>query len=92
VAVAYAGEILEYGPASDVLSHPASPYTIGLIQCADSAPGEISFIPGKIPEPGSIGHQCPFAARCQLVSERCLNEPPVLREIRPRHWVACHNV
>jgi peptide/nickel transport system ATP-binding protein len=92
VAVAYAGEILEFGSTDDVLSNPLSPYTAGLVQCLDPPPGEIAFIPGRIPEPGTFGEQCPFADRCRLVSDRCRAERPLLRELQPDHWVACHNV
>jgi oligopeptide/dipeptide ABC transporter ATP-binding protein len=92
VAVAYAGEILEVGHAGDVLNRPLGPYTQGLVRCLRPAPGEIAYIPGRIPEPGSIGEQCPFAERCPLVSERCHLERPLLRELQPRHFVACHNV
>jgi oligopeptide/dipeptide ABC transporter ATP-binding protein len=92
VAVAYAGEILEFGYAQDVLQQPLSPYTRGLVRCLAPPPGEIAFIPGQIPEPGTIGQQCPFADRCELVSERCREERPLLRELAPNHWVACHNV
>jgi oligopeptide/dipeptide ABC transporter ATP-binding protein len=92
VAVAYAGEILEFGFAEDVLSTPLSPYTAGLVRCLEPPDGEIAFIPGHIPEPGSFGAQCPFADRCDLVSDRCRGERPLLRELRPNHWVACHNV
>ena len=58
---------------------------------ANTPPGEIAFIPGRIPEPGTIGEQCPFADRCGLVSERCRSERPRLRELAPNHLVACHN-
>ncbi len=67
VAVAYAGEILEFGYARDVLERPLSPYTQGLVRCLAPPPGEIAFIPGHIPEPGSIGVECPFSARCARV-------------------------
>jgi oligopeptide/dipeptide ABC transporter ATP-binding protein len=92
VAVAYAGEILEFGFTEDVLSAPLSPYTRGLVRCLDPPEGEIAFIAGRIPEPGTIGEQCPFADRCDLVSDRCRAERPRLRELDPEHWVACHNV
>jgi peptide/nickel transport system ATP-binding protein len=92
VAVAYAGEILEFGYATDVLQNPLNPYTRGLVRCLAPPPGEIAFIPGHIPEPGTIGRQCPFADRCELVSAHCREQGPVLRELGPNHWVACHNV
>ena len=91
VAVAYAGEILEFGFTEDVLSSPLSPYTAGLVRCLEPPEGEIAFIPGRIPEPGTLGEQCPFADRCERVSDRCRAERPLLRELHREHWVACHN-
>jgi peptide/nickel transport system ATP-binding protein len=91
VAVVYAGVVLEFGPTHDVLSHPRSPYTQGLVRSM-STEGGIAYIPGRIPEPGSFGEQCPFVDRCPLVSERCRVECPRLREVAKNQWVACHNV
>lgn len=91
VAVAYAGEILEVGATEEVLRRPLSPYTAGLVRCLSAGPDEIAFIPGHIPEPGTVGAWCPFADRCPLVGERCRAERPLARELRPDHWVACHN-
>jgi len=92
VTVLYAGLVLEIGRAEDVLSTPRSPYSQGLVRSLAET-GEISYIPGRIPDPGSVrDDQCPFADRCPLVSERCLVERPLIRPIAPRQWVACHNV
>lgn len=91
VAVAYAGELLEFGAAEQVLGAPRSPYTAGLVRCLDPPPGEIAFISGRIPEPGSFGEQCPFADRCERVTERCRSERPLLRRLDPDRWVACHH-
>jgi peptide/nickel transport system ATP-binding protein len=37
------------------------------------------------PKPG-----CRFAPRCRYAQERCKVETPLLREIRPDHFCACH--
>jgi oligopeptide/dipeptide ABC transporter ATP-binding protein len=93
VAVVYAGMVLEFGYTNDVLRNPLSPYTEGLVRCLSPGAGEIAYIPGRIPEPGSFGDEmCPFADRSYKVSDRCRSERPLLRELRPHHWVACHNV
>ncbi len=92
VAVVYAGELLELGYTRDVLESPLNPYTRGLVRCLAPAPGEVEFIPGRVPEPGSIHDECSFAGRCELVTEHCGRARAVLRELRPDHWVACHNV
>lgn len=93
LVVLYAGVVLEQGPTSEVMSDPLNPYTKGLVASVQQTGEEISYIPGRIPEPGSVPpNSCPFAARCPLVSERCTQERPQLREIRPARLVACHNV
>ncbi len=91
VAVVYAGSLLEYGPAEAVLNAPLGPYTRGLIRCMDPEEGEIAFIPGRIPEPGTLGSGCPFADRCELVTDVCRAQHPALRELRPGQLVACHH-
>jgi oligopeptide/dipeptide ABC transporter ATP-binding protein len=93
VVVIYAGLVMEIGPTVDVITSPLNPYTQGLVGSLTPAPdGSIQFIPGRIPEPQTIGQQCPFADRCPLVSDRCRVEKPLLRELQPARWVACHNL
>jgi len=93
LVVLYAGVVLERGPTSEVMDDPLNPYTRGLVASVQQAGDSVSFIPGRIPEPGSVpATSCPFAARCPLVTNRCTQERPVLREVRPDRWVACHNV
>lgn len=89
VAVMYAGQVLEFGTTGQILGAPASPYTQGLVRCL--ADDDIAYIPGRIPDPGSVGARCPFLDRCPLASDRCRTERPLLRELRPGNWVACHN-
>ncbi len=93
LVVLYAGMVLEQGPTAEVMADPLSPYTLGLVASVEQTGDTISYIPGRIPEPGSVPeNSCPFAARCPLVSERCLVERPALREVRAGRRVACHNV
>lgn len=91
VVVMYAGKILESGPVELVLRTPANPYTQALIasfQVDDQR--RMSFIPGRVPDLGTPHRGCPFAPRCRVVEARCHDEVPLLREIEPGHWVACH--
>jgi oligopeptide/dipeptide ABC transporter ATP-binding protein len=90
VAVMYAGQVLEFGATGQILRAPSSPYTQALVRCLEEG-DEIAYIPGRIPDPGSVGERCPFLERCPLASERCRVERPLLRELRPGNLVACHN-
>jgi oligopeptide/dipeptide ABC transporter ATP-binding protein len=91
VAVMYAGEVLEAGSLEDVLGKPSSPYTRALLECFKVKSGErLSSIAGQVPDLRSELVGCPFASRCELVQDVCRQEHPTLREITPKHWVACH--
>ncbi len=91
--VLYAGVVLERGPTGEVMADPLNPYSQGLVASVQQAGDRVSYIPGRIPEPGTVPrNSCPFAPRCPLVTERCSVERPELREVRTGRWVACHNV
>ncbi|WP_353807596.1 ABC transporter ATP-binding protein [Agromyces sp. SYSU T00194] len=93
VVVLYAGMVLEHGSAEQIMRDPVSPYTAGLVASADPEADRISFIPGRIPDPGEIPEDsCPFAARCPLATELCRTERPALRVGSDGRRVACHNV
>ena len=74
LAVMYAGEIVEEGPAKEVLAHPRHPYTRALIASVP-APGRTSSrlkgIPGSVPLPGRWSTGCRFADRCEQVQDAC---------------------
>jgi oligopeptide/dipeptide ABC transporter ATP-binding protein len=86
----YAGLVLEIGEAAEVLSRPRSPYTRALLS---SLPGwgshysreKLATIQGSVPDPARPEMGCPFAPRCPLVSERCLEAvPPLVRDVDGR--------
>ncbi len=69
IAVMYAGEIVEEGPAERILARPRHPYTRGLISClpeagADKRLRPLVPIPGQIPAPWERPSGCFFAPRC----------------------------
>jgi len=90
IAVMYAGEIVECGPAKDVLSMPLHPYTQGLIASLPSA--GLHPIPGMCPSPASLPRGCRFCERCPAVLDRCDCEHPQLffaeggRQVRCFHY------
>lgn len=74
VAVCYAGEIVETGPACSVLSAPHHPYTVGLL--GSSSEGGFVPIPGSSPSPISPPSGCRFHPRCPHRADRCAREHP----------------
>jgi peptide/nickel transport system ATP-binding protein/oligopeptide transport system ATP-binding protein len=92
VAVLYSGRLMETGPVETVLSHPAHPYTLGLINSvprATDARQHLSAIPGTPPDPLQLPPGCRFAPRCMLASADCTREQPDLRSLAADHASAC---
>ena len=73
VAVMYAGQIIEEGPARVVLDTPGHPYTRGLLASVPGAePGALlRGIEGTPPRLGELSSGCPFAPRCPELFDRC---------------------
>ena len=75
VHVMYAGEIVESGPVTDVLGHPAHPYTEGLLGAVPSLDlqsiDDLHGIPGRVPMPSEWGAGCAFAPRCARHIPEC---------------------
>jgi peptide/nickel transport system ATP-binding protein/oligopeptide transport system ATP-binding protein len=92
VAVMYAGQIVETGPAHDVLEHPLHPYTQALIRSVPSlgaTASRLMSIPGSVPRLGAFPNGCRFHPRCPKAISECSQSPPPLAEAKPRHWVRC---
>jgi peptide/nickel transport system ATP-binding protein len=91
VAVMYAGRIVEIGPVSEVIHHPAHPYTAGLMASVPSLAdegGRLAQIVGALPRLDSIPSGCAFHPRCPKASPRCSGERPELALVR-RTRAAC---
>lgn len=84
IAVMYAGQVVERGPAAALLGRPRMRYTQALLQCApslDSIPGaELASIPGRPPSLIGPPAGCRFAARCAFADAACAVAPALLGE------------
>ncbi len=93
VAVMYAGRIVEQGSVEAVLDAPLHPYTQGLIGSLPSnnrRGARLRQIPGMTPNLLHLPPTCAFAARCERVSQHCL-EAPEISEPLPAHRVRCYH-
>jgi peptide/nickel transport system ATP-binding protein/oligopeptide transport system ATP-binding protein len=92
VAVMYLGKIVEFGETHDIFHNPLHPYTVGLLNSVPvlgRAKRELVPIKGMVPSPTEEISGCAFATRCPRVMRRCIEQQPVLREIRPDHTASC---
>ncbi|MGW7516099.1 ABC transporter ATP-binding protein [Streptomyces sp. NPDC054796] len=92
ILVCYAGELVEDGPAEQVLTRPRHPYTEALLRVAsvgDWSRRELDVIPGAPPEAGAELPGCRFADRCAFATPACTAGPVPWREAVPGHRVRC---
>ena len=93
VVVMYAGRIVEKGTADEIFSHPAHPYTIGLMASKPVVGQKVDklySIPGKVPNPVNMPNYCYFKDRCEMCLEECSGEYPREIQISPTHFVSCY--
>jgi oligopeptide/dipeptide ABC transporter ATP-binding protein len=93
VCVMYASRIVEEAETTALLAEPRHPYTRGLIRSAPAMEGDedrLREIPGQVPSPLAFPAGCRFYDRCERRKDRCRDEAPLLEEIEPSRWAACH--
>ena len=84
IAVMYAGQIVEEGPAKEVLRAPASPYALDLIASIPSYERRgkgLTTIQGAVPSPANFPSGCRFHPRCRFAVKACAASVP---ELTPR--------
>jgi peptide/nickel transport system ATP-binding protein len=94
IAVMYLGKFCEVGPLNEVYQHSGHPYTRALLEAVPvpdprhrrNEPMPAGEIPSAINPPAG----CRFHPRCPIARENCAVDEPALRELRPRHFIACH--
>ena len=94
VLVMYAGQIVEQGPAEDVLSNPLHPYTQLLLSAVPDPAGRgrapIELRRGLASAAVDPPAGCRFAGRCPLRIAVCDEVTPELVAARPAQSARCH--
>jgi oligopeptide/dipeptide ABC transporter ATP-binding protein len=92
VAVMYGGRVVESGPVRDVLSRPAHPYTLALLESvprADIDRQQLNPIVGSPPDMARLPGGCSFHPRCRMATGECRASLPPGVETAPGHRAEC---
>jgi len=100
VVVMYAGQIIEEGSVEDIFSNCQHPYTKGLLQSIpdisikNEKRGKLFTIDGIVPSATDFPVGCHFNPRCNLVTDQCVAEKPILEDYSKTnaHLVRCWEV
>jgi peptide/nickel transport system ATP-binding protein len=93
IGVMYLGELVEIGPAEQILEDPRHPYTKALRWATPDLllgdDGEVPLRNIDIPDPVNPPVGCRFHTRCPEAREACKRSSPESRVIGGEHRVAC---
>ena len=93
IMIMYLGRIVETARTDELFAEPNHPYTQALLQEVprlENRSCDFAPIKGEIPSPLDPPTGCHFHPRCPHAMKRCHEEIPILREIAPDRFSACH--
>lgn len=92
----YLGKLVEIGPAAEIYSRPAHPYTASLLEAVpvpdpqQERAKNPAVIAGELPSALNPPSGCRFRTRCPRAQELCAQEEPPPRPFGEGHLAACH--
>ncbi|MCI8625367.1 MAG: ATP-binding cassette domain-containing protein [Lachnospiraceae bacterium] len=95
VGVMYLGNMVELATTEELYEHPTHPYTEALLSAIPTTDlddnRETIILEGDIPSPIKPPTGCKFHTRCRYCTDICKQVTPVMDEVAPGHFVACHH-
>ncbi|MDO5716236.1 MAG: ATP-binding cassette domain-containing protein [Tissierellia bacterium] len=96
IAVMYLGAVAELAKAEEIYENSLHPYTQALISAIPIPDPHVGRsrqrirLEGEVPSPINTPPGCKFVNRCPKAMPKCHEIEPVLQEVKPEHYVACH--
>lgn len=95
ILVLYGGNVVEYGPTSEVFRNPRHRYTEALLSAMPAmdqpAHTRLRTIAGQPPNLANRPAGCPFAPRCPSAQTKCHEVMPAMSTgVHSSHRFACH--
>lgn len=96
VGVMYLGNLVEITDSNELYKNPLHPYTQALLSSIPIPDPDVSaskkriVLEGEIPSPIDPPPGCKFKGRCKYAKPICSKIDPELKEVGPKHFVACH--
>jgi len=96
VGVMYLGALVELAESFELYDNHLHPYTEALLSAIPIPDPKISsqrdriILQGDVPSPINPPSGCRFRTRCSKAMPVCSEAIPEWKEVKPKHWVACH--
>ncbi|WP_108650429.1 oligopeptide/dipeptide ABC transporter ATP-binding protein [Dongshaea marina] len=86
LTILYCGQIVESGPAEELLGHPRHPYTQALLNASPQSyralphQAELPVLKGTLPALSALPKGCRLGPRCPSAQQKCVQSPPLVQE------------